>query len=61
MVPRRSDNVHVPQTPEEIALEAEACRRAGAAIVHIHAREADESPAYRRELYQEIILAVKRH
>ena len=60
MVPRRADNPNVPQTPDEIAAEAEACGRAGASIVHLHARESDESPAYRREFYREIILAVKK-
>lgn len=33
------EGAHVPVTPEEIAEEAYLCREAGAAVVHIHARD----------------------
>lgn len=42
--PTKDMNPAVPYTPEEIAEEAYNCWKAGAAIVHIHAREADGSP-----------------
>ncbi len=35
----RDHNPNVPWTPEEIAADAAACREAGAAIVHFHARD----------------------
>ena len=35
----RRANPHVPFSPAEIAADAAACREAGAAIVHFHARE----------------------
>ncbi len=37
----REPNPHVPYTPSEIAADARACREAGAALVHVHARTAD--------------------
>jgi 3-keto-5-aminohexanoate cleavage enzyme len=59
MVPQQADNASVPVLPEEIAADAERCRAAGASIVHLHARETDGAPAYRRELYAEIIARVR--
>jgi uncharacterized protein (DUF849 family) len=37
----RDGNPHVPWTPAEIAADAQACREAGAAIVHFHPRTPD--------------------
>jgi 3-keto-5-aminohexanoate cleavage enzyme len=59
MVPRKEDNPHVPVTPAEIAADAERCRRAGASIVHLHARDGDGLPTYRREVYAEIVAGVR--
>ena len=36
---RSRDGAFVPETPEEIAEDARLCREAGAAIVHVHARD----------------------
>jgi 3-keto-5-aminohexanoate cleavage enzyme len=49
----------IPYTPDEIAEEARRAWEAGAAIVHIHAREDEGSPSFRPERYQEITEAVK--
>jgi 3-keto-5-aminohexanoate cleavage enzyme len=59
MVPRRSAVPHVPVTPEQIVADAIACVDAGAAILHLHAREPDESPAWRRAAYAEFIPAIR--
>ena len=45
-------NPAVPYTPEEIARDAYECWKAGAAIVHIHVRNADGSPSTKFELYK---------
>lgn len=37
----RSENPHVPYTPEEIGADAKRCYEAGAAVVHYHARDPD--------------------
>lgn len=49
----------IPYTPEEIGEEARRARDAGAAVVHIHARERDGTPSVRVEMYREILEAVR--
>ncbi len=49
----------IPYTPEEIGEEARRAREAGAAVVHIHARERDGSPTVRVQMYREIMEAVR--
>lgn len=58
MVPLRADVPHLPVTPREIAADVRRCADAGASIVHLHAREDDESPTWRRERFEEIVAAV---
>ena len=60
MVPRTSDNSAVPVVAERIARDCESCRALGASMFHLHAREDGEDPAWRKEAYREIILAVRR-
>lgn len=60
MVPRRSRVPHVPVTAEQIADDAEACFAAGATIVHLHARDSDEAPEWRREAYEAFVPEVRR-
>ena len=38
-LPTKEQNPNVPITPDEVAQDALACYQAGAAVVHIHARE----------------------
>ena len=59
MVPTRAQNPSVPVTAEQISEDAARCRASGASIFHLHAREADESPTYRSDVYREIILGVR--
>jgi 3-oxoadipate:acetyl-CoA acetyltransferase len=59
MVPTKADNPNVPVTPAEIAADAERCHAAGAAIVHVHARDDEGRPTYRADVYAEIIAAVR--
>jgi uncharacterized protein (DUF849 family) len=58
MVPRRAKVPAVPITPKEIAADVRRCRDAGAAMVHLHARDDDEEPTWRAERFQEICDAV---
>ncbi|MCC2314005.1 3-keto-5-aminohexanoate cleavage protein [Cellulomonas xiejunii] len=58
MVPRRAKVPHVPITPLEIARDVKRCYDAGASMVHLHAREDDESPTWRGERFREIVDAV---
>jgi 3-keto-5-aminohexanoate cleavage enzyme len=59
MVPTRSKVPHVPVTPEQIVDDAVACVDAGAAILHLHARRADETPAWERAAYEAFIPAIR--
>jgi uncharacterized protein (DUF849 family) len=44
----------IPYTPVEIAEEARRAYEAGAAVVHIHAREDNGAPTFRKEVFAEI-------
>jgi uncharacterized protein (DUF849 family) len=59
MVPTKADNPYVPITIDEIAADARRCVDAGAAIVHLHVRYADGSPAYEGELNAALFSAVR--
>jgi 3-keto-5-aminohexanoate cleavage enzyme len=60
MVPTKAGNPGVPVTPEEIAEECFRCYQAGASILHIHARDEEEKPTYRADVYRDIIKRVRR-
>ena len=59
MVPTRADNASLPVTPAQIAEDARVCYAAGASIFHLHARNDDETPTYRADIYSDIILRVR--
>ena len=50
----RSHCPYIPYTPVELGEEAKRAEDAGAAIVHIHAREDDGTPSWRTEVFQAI-------
>jgi len=52
-------NPNVPEQPEEIAQAALDCYNAGAAIVHIHARDEQGKPTGTKEKFEEIMGAVR--
>ena len=56
---RDQGNPHVPYTPDEIMADAIACRKAGASIVHFHAREADGRPEHGLESYAQTVAAIR--
>jgi len=58
-VPRRADNPHVPLSEDEIVADAVRCASAGASILHLHVRYADESPAHDYSLNQSLFRAVR--
>jgi 3-keto-5-aminohexanoate cleavage enzyme len=56
----RDANPNVPYSPEEIAADALACGREGAAIIHYHARDAvSGAPATSHELYADTVRRIK--
>lgn len=56
----RAQQPALPITPQEIAVAAEECVKAGAAMVHLHARHADGSATQDKETYRQIIAAIRR-
>ena len=55
----REQQPALPLSPQEIAVAAQDCAAAGAAIVHVHARNPDGSSTQDREVYRRIIAAVR--
>jgi 3-keto-5-aminohexanoate cleavage enzyme len=53
-VPTREMNPHLPVTPEEIAETADRCRKAGASLIHIHARDPNEKPTLDAQVFAQI-------
>ena len=56
---REQGNTNVPYTPEEIARDAVACREAGAAILHFHARKLDGAPEHDAASYSETVRRIR--
>ncbi len=59
MVPTKTDSPFVPISPEEIVADVRRCRDAGASIVHMHARDTDGQPTYRKDIYAQILKGVR--
>jgi 3-keto-5-aminohexanoate cleavage enzyme len=56
----RGQTPHLPITPQEVAEEAARCREAGAAVIHLHVRNADGSNTQSSERFAEVIDAIRR-
>lgn len=59
MVPMPRDNAHLPVTADAIGRDVSACRALGAAIVHLHARDAEGRPTSHPDAYRELITHVR--
>ena len=60
-VPRKKDNPAVPTSPAEQVESTHAAFEAGASLVHIHVRNADESPSSDPALFAQVQEGVRRH
>jgi 3-keto-5-aminohexanoate cleavage enzyme len=54
-------NPNLPETPEEIGRAAAAAKKAGAAVVHLHARRPNGERSFATERFEEIDEAVRAH
>ncbi len=52
---------NIPQTPQQIADDAYACWKAGAAIVHLHMRADDGKGAMDRDKFEETVKLIRAH
>jgi 3-keto-5-aminohexanoate cleavage enzyme len=59
MVPTRAMSPHVPLTVEEIVADVCRCIRLGVNVVHLHARDQDGRPTWRKEVYARIIAGIR--
>ena len=55
----RDINPNIPLTPAELAEAAYQCHKAGASIVHLHARDSDGNPTQDKEVFAEVIRLIK--
>ena len=53
-VPTREMTPHLPVTPEEIADSAVRCRKAGASLIHVHARDPKSKPTLDPQVFARI-------
>jgi len=59
MIPTKADNPAVPLTAQEIAEDCARCYALGAGYFHLHARDANGQPAWKTDIYREIVLRVR--
>ena len=55
----KADHPAIPLTPTEIGIEAARCKEAGAAMIHLHVRNADGRHSLDPVLYRAAIAAVR--
>jgi 3-oxoadipate:acetyl-CoA acetyltransferase len=60
-VPRKKDSPAVPVTPSEQIESTHEAFEAGASLVHVHVRNADESPSSDPELFARVQEGVRKH
>src|SRR3954467_6225127 len=60
-VPRKGDHPAVPPTPPEQVESTHEAYEAGASLVHIHVRAADESPSSDPALFAQVQEGVRKH
>ena len=56
----QADHPAIPITPDEIAAEAARCREAGAAMIHLHVRDADNKHSLDADAYAAATAAIRR-
>ncbi|MGY2047622.1 3-keto-5-aminohexanoate cleavage protein [Methylobacterium sp. JK268] len=56
----KADHPALPITAREVGLEAARCREAGAAMIHLHVRDAEERHSLDVDRYRDAIAAVRR-
>ena len=61
MVPTKKMNASVPITVSEIVEETHAAYEMGITMVHLHARNDDETPTYKQSVYRDIFEGIRKH
>lgn len=61
MVPQKNQTPFVPISPQEIVEQTHEAYELGITIAHLHAREENGMPSYKKSIYQEIFEGVRKH
>jgi uncharacterized protein (DUF849 family) len=61
MIPRKSVVPGVPESPNEIVEQVHEAFELGITLVHLHARNTDGTPTYKKSIYSEIIEGIRKH
>ncbi len=59
-VPSKTDNPNVPITPEEIANETYQAYKLGVSVVHVHARDENGNPTYKKEAFEKVFSEIRK-
>jgi len=59
MIPTKEMTPHVPLTPEEIIADVQKCGEIGLSMVHLHARDSDGLPTYKKDIFAKIISGIR--
>jgi len=59
MVPTKEQNPFLPVSPKEIINTALTCAKLGVSIIHLHPRDEDGNPTWRKEVFAEIISGIR--
>jgi 3-keto-5-aminohexanoate cleavage enzyme len=60
MIPTKDQNPYVPISPDEIARDTYEAYKLGVSIVHVHARDENGKPTYRKEIFETIFRKIRR-
>ena len=61
MIPTKAMTPHVPVSAQEIVEEVHEAYETGITLVHLHAREPDETPTYKMEAYGRILEGLRQY
>lgn len=61
MIPTKQMNPNVPVYPQEIVEQVHEAYEVGITIAHLHARDKNGVPTYKREVYREIVEGVRKY
>jgi 3-keto-5-aminohexanoate cleavage enzyme len=61
MVPKKKHTPFIPVSPTEIIEQTHEAYEIGITIAHLHAREENEEPSWKPEIYNEIFEGVRKH
>jgi 3-keto-5-aminohexanoate cleavage enzyme len=61
MIPTKEMTPHVPVSPDEIIEQVHEAYEIGITIAHLHARDQEGRPTYRKTVYSEIVEGVRKH